>query len=133
MQWLKATYKAQQQKAGAATLKIMAPATEEPRVESPAGGQKEVQEGCQLGPMEVSRLEETAANTSMEPAIAVKCTMDDSRQLILMGYSGLHKDYRYSGCALRTPFHERLEVRRLHWTRKVYKQRTAFPRDNSRL
>jgi hypothetical protein len=39
----------------------MAPASEEPRVESAAGDQKEVQGGYQLWPMEVSRLEETAA------------------------------------------------------------------------
>ena len=42
VQWLRAADKAQQQKAGAATLKIMAPAAEEPRVESAAGDQKEV-------------------------------------------------------------------------------------------
>jgi hypothetical protein len=49
-----------------------APASEEPRVESAAGDQKEVQEGYQLWPMEVSRLEETAAEASMEPAVAVE-------------------------------------------------------------
>ena len=46
-------------------------ASEEPRVESAVGDQKEVQGGCQLWPMEVSRLEETAAEASMEPADAV--------------------------------------------------------------
>ena len=46
VQWLKATDKAQQQKARAATLKIMAPTAEEPMVESAAGDQKEAQEGC---------------------------------------------------------------------------------------
>ena len=48
--------------------------------------------------------------------------MDDSRKIMLMSYNGLHKNNRYSG-ALRTPSHKKLEVRRLHWTGKVYKQR----------
>ena len=69
--WLEAADEAHQQKAGAAAWKTMAPASEEPRVESAAGDQKEVQGGCQLWPMEVSRLEETAAKASMEPAVAV--------------------------------------------------------------
>ena len=72
VQWLKAADKAQQQKAGATTLKIMAPTAEEPRVEPAAGDQKEAQEGCQLGAMEVSMLEETAAEASMEQAVAIK-------------------------------------------------------------
>ena len=29
------------------------------------------------------------------------CTMDDSRQLMLMSCNGIHKNYRYSGCAER--------------------------------
>ena len=68
---LEATDEAQQQKARAAAWKTIAPASDEPRVESAAGDQKEVQGGFQLPPIEVSRLEETAAKASMEPAAVV--------------------------------------------------------------
>ena len=71
VQWLEAADETQQQKAEAATLKTMASALEEPKVESAGGGQKEVQGGCQLWPMEVLKLEETAAEVSMEPAVTV--------------------------------------------------------------
>ena len=71
MQWLEAADEAQQQKAGAVTRKTMAPAPEELRLEPTTGDQMEVQGGCQLWQMEVSRLEETSAKASMEPAVVV--------------------------------------------------------------